>query len=230
MTQRALWCAAGLTVSLRRRWLVASFDEPVRACSWAIVGGGFVETRHVAWLEVRNGDLGPKVDPRCLLLDCFRAERLEPGVGLLTGRAVATYSESTATLHRTTARCVATVGLSNALRAGDPAAPSAGIGTINFLAYVDVPLSDEGLLEASAIATEAKCAVVLEAGLRSRESGRPATGTGTDCAVVASPRASRFTRPESYAGKHTVIGSVVGAAVEQAVGDGVQHWLREAGT
>jgi adenosylcobinamide amidohydrolase len=229
MTQAAIAVGAGWVMTQRPRWLVVSFDEPVRACSWAVVGGGIVETKHVAWLEVRNADLGPGVDPKRLLLERFRAEALEPGVGLLTSRAVATYTESTVTLHGTTARCVATVGLSNALRAGDPAVPSPGIGTINLLAYVDVPLSNEGLLEASAIATEAKCAVVLEAGLRSRQSGRPATGTGTDCSVVASPRAGRFTRLESYAGKHTLAGSVVGAAVERAVGEGVRRWLGEVG-
>ncbi len=201
----------------------------MRACSWAIVGGGIVEAQHVAWLEVRNADLGPHVEPRKLLLDRFEAEGLEPGIGLLTSRSVATCTESSVTLLGTTARCLATVGLSNALRAGDPAVASSRIGTINFLVHVDVPLSDEGLLEASAIATEAKCAVVLEAGLRSRESGRPATGTGTDCAVVASPRrrAVRAAGADTR-GKHTVVGSVVGAAVEDdAVGDGVRRWRQE---
>jgi len=229
MSQAAIAVSAGFVVTHRPRWLVVSFDEPVRACSWAVVGGGIVQARHVAWLEVRNADLGPSVDPKHLLLERFRAAGLEPGVGLLTSRPVATYTESTVTLHGTTAYCLATVGLGNALRAGDPAVPSPGIGTINLLAYVDVPLSDEGLLEASAIATEAKCAVVLEAGLRSRESGRPATGTGTDCSVVTSAGGGRFTRLETYAGKHTLAGSVVGAAVERAVGEGVHRWLKDVG-
>jgi adenosylcobinamide amidohydrolase len=229
MSQAAFAIGTGWAVARRPRWLVVSFDEPVRACSWAIVGGGLVETQHVAWLEVRNADLGPSDDPKRLLLERFRTEGIASGVGLLTSRPLATYTESTVTLHGTTARCLATVGLGNALRAGDPAVPSPGIGTINLLVYVDVPLSDEGLLEASAIATEAKCAVVLEAGLRSRQSGRPATGTGTDCSVVASPRAGRFTRLEAYAGKHTLVGSVVGAAVERAVGEGVHCWLRDVG-
>jgi adenosylcobinamide amidohydrolase len=221
--------ARRLTVTERPGWLVVSFDRPVRACSWAVVGGGIVEVQHVAWLEVRNADLGPDVDPRQVLLERFRVEGIPAGVGLLTSRSVATYTEATVSHCGTTARCIATVGLSNALRVGDPAVPSPAIGTINLLAYVDVPLSDEGLVEASAIVTEAKCAVVLESKVRSRASGRPATGTGTDCVVVASRRQERFERREAYAGKHTVIGAVLGAAVEQAVGEGVRRWLADVG-
>jgi adenosylcobinamide amidohydrolase len=210
-------------------WLVVSFDAPVRACSWAIVGGGLVETRSVAWIEVRNADLGPHVEPRQLVLERFRSAGLEPGIALLTGRSVATHEEAIVSIDQTTVRCVATVGLSNALRAGDPAHASPAIGTINLLAYVDQPLSDEGLIEASAIATEAKCVAMLESGVRSRLSGRPATGTGTDCIVVASARAGPSQRLEPYAGKHTVIGSAVGAAVERAVAGGVRRWREETG-
>jgi adenosylcobinamide amidohydrolase len=206
-----------------------SFDEPVRACSWAIVGGGIVETTQVAWLEVCNADLGPNVEPREVLLQRFRSTGLEPGVVLLTSRSVSTYTEAIVTSHGTTAHCLATVGLSNALRAGDAASAAPGVGTINLLAYVDAPLSDEALIEASAIATEAKCAEVLEAGIRSRQSGRPATGTGTDCVVIASPRSRPSTRPHAYAGKHTIVGSVVGAAVERAVGDGIRRWRGDTG-
>jgi adenosylcobinamide amidohydrolase len=219
----------GLRVTARPGLLVVSFDDPVRACSWAIVGGGIVETRSVAWIEVRNADLGPHVDPRELVLDRLRSAGLAPGIRLLTGRSVATYEDAIVSAGRTTARCLATIGLSNALRAGDPARASAAIGTINLLAYVDEPLSDEGLIEASAIATEAKCAAVFESGVKSRESGRPATGTGTDCVVIASPRAHPGQRVEAYAGKHTVIGSAVGAAVERAVAAGVRRWREQTG-
>ena len=126
-----------MTVTLSDRWLVASFPEPVRACSWAIAGGGLVDVESVAWCEVRM---------------------------------------------------------------------------------------DEGLLEASAIATEAKTAAILEAGVLSRRSGRPATGTGTDCTVVT---CTRGPAPDSYAGKHTTVGSLVGAAVESAISQGVARWLEE---
>jgi adenosylcobinamide amidohydrolase len=123
------------------------------------------------------------------------------------------------------ARAVATVGLGNALRAGDPAGVAGRIGTINLLVHVSAPLTDEALLEASAIATEAKAAAVLEAQITSRRTGRPATGTGTDCTVLACTPAPR--RREAYAGKHTRIGALVGAAAHCVVREGVRRWLEE---
>jgi adenosylcobinamide amidohydrolase len=210
-------------------WLLASFGAPVRACGWAVLGGGLTVVRHVAWLEVRNSDLGVHVDPRRLLVDRFAAEGLEPGVGLLTSRSVAAYERADVTRDGVGASCIATVGLSNALRAGDPPAGAYRAGTINILVHVDAPLTDEGIIEANAIATEAKTAVVLEAGLRSRETARRATGTGTDCTVVTCTYPSLHAEATPYAGKHTAAGSVVGAAVEQAVGRGVRRWLEDAG-
>jgi adenosylcobinamide amidohydrolase len=183
----------------------------------------------VAWLEVADDELRPPVDPRRLLLDRLREARLFDAVGLLTSRRVATFVHSKVETNGTDVQCVATVGLGNALRAGDPEGAAASIGTINTLVHVDAALADVALLEANAIATEAKCAVVLEAGVTSRRTGRPATGTGTDCTVVCCAPASRGARAARYAGKHTALGSLVGAAVERAVGEGVLRWLAEAG-
>ena len=234
MTRTAIDRAAApvslFTVVLRERWLLASFGSKVRACSWAIVGGGLVDAQHVAWLEVRDTELRPPVDARRLLDERLRAERLSGAIGLLTSRSVATYADVSVDAHGVQARCLATVGLGNALRAGDPPGVAGRIGTINLLVHVDAALSDEALLEASAIATEAKCAVVLGAGVKSRRSGEPATGTGTDCTVVTGLRAARVARgarEQRYAGKHTAVGSVLGAAVEAAVGAGVRRWLGE---
>jgi adenosylcobinamide amidohydrolase len=227
MTVAAPIPTPGFRLVERPGWLVAAFDEPVRACSWAIVGGGIVEARSVAWIEVRNADLGLHVDPVRLVHERFAAAGLEPGVALLTSRSVASYSEARVARAGLAGRCVATVGMSNALRAGDPPGEGPKAGTINLLAYVDVPLSDAALLEALAIATEARCAAVLDSGVSSRQTGRPATGTGTDCVVVACPRARAGAPAESYAGKHTAAGSVLGAAVEQAIADGVQRWLNQ---
>jgi adenosylcobinamide amidohydrolase len=214
-------------ITLRDRLLVVSFDRPVRACSWAIVGGGFTEVQHVAWIEVREAELRPPVDARRLAAERLRAQGIDQAVALLTSRRVASFGEHGAREGDVAVRAIVTVGLGNALRAGDPAGIAGRIGTINLLVHVNRSLSDEALLEASAIATEAKTAAVLEAGVASRRTGRPATGTGTDCVVVASevlagPR-------ETYAGKHTRVGSLVGAATLGVVGEGVRHWIREHG-
>jgi adenosylcobinamide amidohydrolase len=218
---------SAIRVSQRGRWLVASFSRPVRGCSWAIVRGGLVDAEHVAWLEVRDDELRPPVDATELLRQRLRERGLENAIGLLTSRSVSTFRDVTRQSSGISARCIATVGLGNALRAGDPPGVTGRIGTINLLLHVAAPLTDVALLEASAIVTEAKAAAVLEAGITSRRSNRPATGTGTDCTVVTCelPRARR--RGASYAGKHTEIGSLVGAAALQAVSLGIAQWLLE---
>ena len=59
-------------------------------------------------------------------------------------------------------------------------------------------------------------------------SGRPATGTGTDCIVVAAPVTVMESRGRGcFAGKHTAIGAAIGSAVSGAVARGVARWLEE---
>ena len=219
--------ASEMSVSQQDRWLVASFSSPVRACSWAIVRGGLVDAGHVAWLEVRDDELRPPVDAGELLSARLRERGLENAVGLLTSRRVSTYRDVAREYAGVRARCIATVGLGNALRAGDPPGVTGRIGTINLLVHVDTSVTDVALLEASAIVTEAKAAAVLESGILSRRSKQPATGTGTDCTVVTCVLPRVPSRGASYAGKHTGIGALVGAATLQAVREGIAGWLEE---
>ncbi len=98
------------------------------------------------------------------------------------------------------------------------------MGTINLLCQVSIGLSEEALIEACALAVEARTAALLDATLPSPLSGLPCTGTGTDCVVIAAPRG----RPkERFAGKHTACGSAIGAAVRRAVARGVRVWMEE---
>jgi adenosylcobinamide amidohydrolase len=123
------------------------------------------------------------------------------------------------------AGCIATVGLSNALRIGDPPGrPKFRPGTINILCWLSHSLSDEAYLEAMSVAVEARTTAVLNAGVVSARTGDPATGTGTDCIVIAAPQGQSF---EIYAGKHTPLGHVIGAAVLEAVQRGIEEWLEE---
>ena len=65
------------------------------------------------------------------------------------------------------------------------------------------------MAEALAMAAEARVAAVQEAGILSRRTKRPATGTGTDCIVVAS---SSRGGTQQYCGKHTLLGELIGKA------------------
>jgi adenosylcobinamide amidohydrolase len=215
------------TVAPREGAFVVSFRERARVASWAIVRGGLTDAGHVVWVEVRDDELGPAVDARVFLAERVAREGFPDAVGLLTSRRLSSRVDVTVEEGGIAARCLATVGLGNALRAGDPPWRGLAYGTINVLVHVDAPLTDEGMLEANAIATEAKCAALSDAAVMSRHSGRLATGTGTDCTVMACPRAEAGARAIAYAGKYTPVGAAVGAAVERAVGIGIREWRRE---
>lgn len=213
-----------LEVTREGAWLVARFACEHDVASWAIVGGGVACAKAVAWHRVRDEELRPPMDARALLRDRMARAGLDGAVGLLTSRDLDAWVEATCAHGDAAATCVATVGLGNALRAGDLPGPSARIGTINLLVRVSEPLTTEALVETIAIASEAKAAATIEARVASRRSGRPATGTGTDCIVVAAPVGATKKR---YAGKHTALGHVVGACVEEAVARGASGWRRE---
>ncbi len=103
-----------------------------------------------------------------------------------------------------------TAGCSNALRIGDPATVKAPApGTINLALVINQPLAPAAMAEALAMATEARVAAVQTAGIMSTRTQQPATGTGTDCIVVASPVGGRS---HSYCGKHTLLGELIGKA------------------
>jgi adenosylcobinamide amidohydrolase len=57
-----------------------------------------------------------------------------------------------------------------------------------------------------------------------RRSGRPSTGTGTDCIVVTAPDGESG---QEYTGKHTLLGALIGGVVHQACARGIARWLEE---
>lgn len=211
-------------ISCDDRWLVVSLPAAHLTASWALVGGGIRVARHIAWHRVEELELRPPVNAHALLRRRLEQRGIPQAVGLMTSRNLSRYRDVTRGDSEVSARCIATVGLGNALRIGDPPGPSGRIGTINLLCRVSVPLSPDGLLETLSLATEARTAAILRAGIPSRRTGLPATGTGTDCIVVCAPveRAA-----QDYAGKHTRVGHAAGAAVEEAVWQGAQQWLAE---
>ena len=217
---------APFRVSCADGWLVARFARPQIMLSWAIVRGGRVSSALVAWRQVRDDELTPGLDPRRFLARRLRAQGLSGAVGLMTSRSVERHHQAERGESGVRARCLATVGLGNAVRVGDPTSHAAArrVGTINLLCWVSRPLAPAAALEALALAAEARTAAILDAGVASRVSGAPATGTGTDCIVIAAP-AER--RGAAYAGKHTAIGAAIGAAVHDAVRAGARRWQED---
>ncbi len=201
-------------------------EAPHRAASWAVWGGGMVVTSDVVWREVTHAELSPPTHPEHGATQPLKALDLPMStVVLLTSRNVTRHLLASRTVNAITVDVLATIGLSNRLRVGDPPGHWKP-GTINVLCVTSVPLTDTALLEGLAIAAEARTAAVLDAGLPSLFDTGPASGTGTDCFCVAAPLGND---PHRYAGKHTALGSALGGAVLDAVGRGVVEWREENG-
>ncbi len=213
------------TLECTERWLIARFSCDHDVLSWAPYRGGFRRARAVAWHHVREEELRPPVDPRAFFERRMRAASLENAVGLMTSRRLDSYDDVACAWGDLSARSIATVGLGNALRAGDPPGAAGRIGTINVLCQLSFALTEEALVEALAIATEGRALAIVESGVTSRRTGGAATGTGTDCVVIASPSQSGVRA--QYAGKHTEVGYVVGESVRRAVAAGAARWLEE---
>jgi len=157
-----------------------------------------------------------------------RASELEaksPVVGLMTAvpmkRVVALREESNGIW----VECFCTVGVTNAVKAGEPASYTGSgrrcgsAGTINIILVTNAILSVPAMVGAVQVATESKTAVLLEQAVRNWTGRHVATGTGTDTVVVAcrlrgGPRLH-------YSGTHTTIGSLIGRVVGQCVRAGL---------
>lgn len=201
-------------------YLVVEFAAPQAMLSWSLTRPGFVVADKVAWLHVRDADLPLGVDPAVLLESRMKAAGHENAVHLMTSRDVRKHHKAQATAGKARSACLATVGLGNAGRVGEKHECAAMAGTINLVVHVDRPLSPAALIEAISIAASARTAAVIE--LDWRVAGKIATGTGTDCIVVAAPRGDN---PEQFAGLHTDVGAAIGRAVYDAVSEGGAAWI-----
>lgn len=206
-------------IHLARPWLRFDLGAEMQVLSWAINRPGFVFARQIVWREVRNADLPPELD----VLEWFKAELeaqdLSNSIAFLTSRDVSCYTQASAHAGATHARCVATVGLSNAERVGHRMDRTAqDWGTINIAVRLSTSLSQVGLIEALSIAAQARTAAIIDAGLPL--SSGIATGTGTDCIAVAAPPGT-----QDYAGLHTELGEAIGAAVYRATSLGAKEWM-----
>lgn len=206
------------------RWLTVRFDAPYRCTSWAVANGGVVVSDTVAWRFLELNEIERFRDVRAWFADQLRADGLESAVGLLTSRALHRFEESGE--RGGPCHVVATVGLSNALAAGDPVISlPPRPGTINILCTLDAPLTVEASLEAMALAAEARAAAMFDAQVQSTMSCRQASGTGTDCIVIAHPQADQPT--VEYCGKHTEWGRLIGFHVRDAVSRAIAEWREE---
>jgi adenosylcobinamide hydrolase len=131
--------------------------------------------------------------------------------------------------------CFATVGVTNAVRAGEPHNGRRSVfqkpGTINLILITNGCLSHAAMVGAVQVATESKTGVLRDHAVPSW-TGRPgATGTGTDAVVIAC--AHRREGPWlPYSGTHTEIGELIGRIVTDCVTRGLaraKEWRARSG-
>ena len=179
---------------------------------WAPFNGGSQRARAIVNHQIAPDGRAASERPRPYLQALVRRLGLAPGaaVAMMTGVDIRKASYATACRGDLMVGAWCTAGCSNALRIGDPATTGrVRPGTINIALVVNQPLSRCAMAEALAMATEARVAAVHDAGISSTRTRRPATGTGTDCIVIASPVRGRA---HAYCGKHTLVGELIGKA------------------
>jgi adenosylcobinamide amidohydrolase len=204
-------------------WLEVDLGVPHSTLGWTLIGGGRRQAQCVFWHNVSDADLRPEVDAK-LFFEERRKQRTgdTQGVGFLTGCSLAEFVEERRDRGELSARCVATIGLRNAVRIGDlPRSTAVTPGTINILLQISCPLSECASLGALSIVAEARTSAIVDGHVPSSVGNTIATGTGTDCIVVASPLPSDSESELVYAGKHTDLGHLIGSCVYDAVSHGI---------
>jgi adenosylcobinamide amidohydrolase len=212
-------------LSACRRWLEVDLCVPHSMVGWTLIGGGWHQAQRVFWHQVSDADLLPEVDAKLFFEERRKQWTTDTnGVGFLTGCSLDEFVEIRRDRGKLSVRCVATIGLRNALRIGDPPGATAfSPGTINILLHISQPVSECASLEALSLVAEARTAAVLDGHVPSSIGTTIATGTGTDCIVVASPLGSNDDSTLSYAGKHTELGHLIGSCVYDAVSQGIKQ-------
>ena len=157
------------------------------------------------------------------------ASRLEihgPIVGLMTAVPMTQLVMARAASHGIWMECFATVGVTNAVRAGEWPPECSGRdrpgkpGTINLVLVTNGSLSQAAMVGVVQVATEAKTGILRDYAVPSCHSGSAATGTGTDAVVIACRL--RGQGPSLiYSGTHTIIGALVGRVVADCVARGL---------
>lgn len=208
-------------------------------------------THHVINYKVPSTYDGVNPSPQSLLANFTKKEQIDKHntVGMLTAASMESFSHSSRSAMGVSIDVIVTAGLSNSRSAGADAdyfvisedyttddddddgqkkhQEKMKPGTINTIIIVNAPLTQAALVEAYAVAIEAKCSACVDHGVTcAKDSTKFAVGTGTDCAVLISQHYSNNNNKSlpkcdrqkiiKYAGKHTLFAEMIGQAVYEA--------------
>ena len=205
----------GLRLARDARWNGLLFDARRPVLSSAPFGGGDVVADRVVNLCVHGPDAAAECEDPAGTFRALAATHgwSGPTVGLMTGVRADQAGIADECLEGAAWLVLATVGFSNAHRAGGPAVALAGPGTINIVAATNQGLTAAARAEALLLIAESKAAALADHGIVAAGSRAIATGTGTDAAAVVAGSGE----DTLYTGYHTASGQCLARAVVGAM-------------
>lgn len=221
------------------RTLVIRLGGRKRVLSSASHGGGVGVASHILNHQVEvNGHIRRHypTPARYLRNLASRLGLSKETIGLLTAVPMTQLVTARTTAQGLCVECFATVGVTNAVRAGDwpprwaQFKKSTRPGTINLVVITNASLSVAAMVGAVQVVTEAKTGVLRDHRVQSTGTQSLATGTGTDVVVIACALRGDGP-PQQYSGTHTIIGALIGRAVARCVSRGLakaEQWHRDS--
>lgn len=207
--------------------LVIDLEASKRVLSSAPRGGGWRFTRYILNHQVDGNSVAKHGAPsRSLRRIACGLGVDEACVGLMTAVPMTQLVTGRLWAGGVWVECFATVGVTNAVRAGEPCQLPAvhstahELGTINLIVITNACLSSSAMVAASQVITESKTGVLRDHAVPSWTGKPGATGTGTDVVVVACGRQGEG-RWVPYSGTHTEIGAMIGRVVSECMRQGL---------
>jgi adenosylcobinamide amidohydrolase len=215
----------GPVVSLKNdRWLTVDLVSRHTLIGWPVVGPAIGQGRQITWLQVKDRDLPPTIDPADYYQTMAKRDAISTDRGLLTAADISRYAWAA----QGGAWALCTAGLSNGetvrLRTAEQHRVKSPIGTVNLLAISPQPLSLAASLEALSIIAEARTDAILSCELITPD-GHPISGTGTDCIILAVPCCAEVSGERTHCGLHTDWGRALAAATFQACQEACRRWV-----
>ena len=224
---------------IEERTLIIDLKQPHRIISSAPYGGGIVRARSILNHQVQPNpralgrpDATTWTDPsRFLGRLAVRMNVKMPMVGLMTAVPMKQLVVDREQSGPVWVECFCTVGVTNAVRAGEPVVRAHSMlrgdraGTINIILITNATLTMMALVGAVQVATESKAGTLIRRKVPSiARKSLLATGTGTDAVVIAS--SLEGLHKIKYSGTHTDIGSMIGRLVARCVDTGLMRATR----
>jgi len=210
-----------IQINLADKTLVVHLPDTFQVLSWGPFNPGQTKTR---CLFNHQLDENIKINVPEIFFNLKKILDLpENAVGMLTAAKIKNFCSHFFQSGPHWVHAIATVGLDNTRTVGEEADVDSthkldNHGTINLILATNSLPELSGQLEALQICTMAKTRALIDMKIKSKKSGTPATGTGTDCIILASSGEVE----QNYCGMHTRLGELIGQAAYQAIKEGIK--------